>query len=56
MTHSIDYKGYTIYCENGLYYIGTIPHKKYFTFQAAKDEVDKKEEGSSIVDLRKLKN
>lgn len=41
MTHSVDYKGVTIHCENGLYYIATLPCKKYFSFQEAKKEVDK---------------
>lgn len=41
MTHTVDYKGLTIIYENGLYHIATVQHKKYFTFQEAKEEVDR---------------
>ena len=41
MIHLVDYKNHTIICENGLYYIATLPFQKYFSFQEAKKEVDK---------------
>ena len=40
MTHSVNYKGVTIICENGLYYIPSQPQKKFLTFPEAKKEVD----------------
>lgn len=55
MTHQVDYKGYTIYCENGLYYVGAAPQNKYFTFQTAKEEVDKLDTKENYIDLKKVK-
>lgn len=40
MTHSVDYKGMTIVCENGIYHIALVPEKKFLTFPEAKKEVD----------------
>lgn len=39
-THTIDYKGYTVVCESGLYYLAINPGKKYFSFSAVKSIVD----------------
>lgn len=39
-THTIDYKGYTIVCESGLYYLAIDSSKKYFTFSDAKSVID----------------
>lgn len=40
-THSLDYKGYTIICENGLYWISVFPMRKFFSINAVKFEIDK---------------
>lgn len=39
-THTVDYKGYTVVCESGLYYLSINPTKKYFSFSAVKSIID----------------
>lgn len=38
--HSLDYKGHTIYYENGIYWLAVNPTKKYLQLNQAKAEVD----------------
>jgi hypothetical protein len=40
-THIVFYKGYSIVCENGLYWISVFPFRKYFTISAVKSNIDK---------------
>ena len=41
--HMLTYKGYAVYYENGLYWIGQNPTKKYFSFDDTKKVIDKLE-------------
>lgn len=40
-SHSIEYKGHTIICDNGLYYVaGRVYWGKFFTINPCKDLID----------------
>ena len=51
--HTIEYKGYTITCVNGIYRITELPGKEYRSFNAAKAVVDKQEEPENFVNVKK---
>lgn len=40
-THTVSYKGYTIHCENGQYWLAVFPFRKYYNLNQVKKEVDK---------------
>lgn len=52
MIHQLDYKGYTIICENGLYWIATEPYRKHFSFEEIKKVIDKRDVSSLFVNRR----
>lgn len=56
--HSISYKGVTIICENGLYWIATFPMRKYFSITDVQKEIDKvtKDLEQNIVTIRRIIN
>jgi len=39
-THIIEYRGYTIFCDCGTYYLPQNPKKKFKNFNDAKSEID----------------
>lgn len=45
-SHSIEYKGFTIICDNGLYYVAGQPYRTYFSLQPCKIRIDKLTEKS----------
>jgi len=51
--HTVEYKGYTITCVNGIYRIAELPGKEYRSFNAAKAVVDKQEEPENFVKFKR---
>ena len=59
MSHLVEYKGHTIYCDSsGLYYIDSGDSNRYINFNEAKKEVDRMEQdaGENFVDLKHINN
>lgn len=47
-SHIVEYRGWNVYFENGLYWIGKEPNEKYFSFQEVKNQIDKMEHENNI--------
>lgn len=56
--HTVNYCGYTIHCENGLYWLAVFPFRKYYNLNAVKKEVDfiTKDLNENIQNLKGLIN
>lgn len=55
MAHTLEYKGYTVTCENGNYRIAGQGKKVYASFQAVKEAIDKIEEPENYINLGRNK-
>lgn len=56
MQHQLTYKGYSVYCDHYLYYLGLNPTVKYISFQDVKNEIDRIEKTleENIVNIREI--